>query len=518
MIGNRNGSGEMRRILTDAGRAGQGRETAVDQRFVIVGFDALRPELATAEHAPNLARWMQGAARFQNARSVFPSETKVAMSSIATGTWPRRHGIVANGYYEPATGDSKLFDTGDVGQLARVTEANHGALVTAPTLAGSLAGAGKSYLTVSTGTAGNARFLNPRARDLGLVAYSVLGEAASSPAADFAGCVARFGAPPAQAVPNVARCQYGARLFLERFLPEHAPDVAILWLSEPDITFHYKGVGSPESLDALSDMDAIFGDVLAWRDAQPDRDRINVIALSDHGQAAVKGRIDVIGAMQAAGFRAAAAYADDVDYVVLASSSGNIWTRDDDPALIEAMAGWLVEQDWLGMLFAKDPALAPGALPLALAMSDHPRAPALSYILHSDDQTTRFGLPGRTFIGADPTPEDETGGVHGGLNAAELCNVIAMDGPAFAPGARPEAPAGLVDLAPTVLAALGVERPSGMEGRALGEAFRNGPAQEPDVRRIVHEAGVGVFRQRLELLNVGGAIYLDRGGRVDAPT
>lgn len=483
------------------------------QRFILVGFDALRPELATAAHAPNLARLAGEGVRLRNARSVFPSETKVAMASIATGCYPVRHGIVANGYYEPATGDGQLFETGNVAQLRRVTEVNHGALVTAPTLAGALNAAGKSYLTVSSGTSGNARFLNPRARDLGLVAYSVQGADASSPAADYDGMVERFGPPPAQAVPNVARCQYAAKLFLEHFLPAHTPDVAVLWLSEPDITFHYKGVGSPESLDALTAMDAILGQVLAWRDAQPDRHEINVIALSDHGQAAVKGRIEILAEMQQAGFRADSVWRPDVDYVVLASSSSNIWVRDDDPGLIRAMADWLTAQDWLGMLFAKTPEDAPGALPLALARNDHPRAPALFFLLHTDDEISRFGLPGRTLIGADPTPEDDTGGVHGGLHLSELCNVMIAEGPAFAAGVETEAPACLVDIAPTVLAALGLEAPEEMQGRVLAEAFRT-PLPAPPASRIVHEAGVGAFRQRLCLQEAGGMVYLDGGGRI----
>ena len=485
----------------------------MQQRFIVVGFDALRPELATAAHAPNLARLAGKGVRLQNARSVFPSETKVAMASIATGCYPVRHGIVANGYYEPATGDGKLFETGDVAQLRRVTEANHGALVTAPTLAGALDAAGKRYLTVSSGTAGNARFLNPRARDLGLVAYSVQGAEASSPAADYDGMVERFGPPPAQAVPNVPRCQHAAKLFLEHFLPTHTPDVAVLWLSEPDIAFHYKGVGSPESLDALATMDAILGDVLAWRDAQPDAQAINVIALSDHGQAAVKGRIEILAEMQQAGFRADKVWRSDVDYVVLASSSSNIWVRDDDPSLIRNMAEWLTAQDWLGMLFAKSPDLAPGALPLALVRNDHPRAPQLFFLLHTDDEISRFGLPGRTFIGADPTPEDDTGGVHGGLHLSELRNVIVAEGPAFAVGVTTEAPACLVDIAPTILAALAVDSPQEMQGRVLSEAFR-GQTSAPLTKPTVHEASVGGFRQRLNLLEAGGMVYLDGGGRV----
>ncbi|MGZ0189373.1 MAG: alkaline phosphatase family protein [Alphaproteobacteria bacterium] len=484
-----------------------------EPRFIIVGFDALRPELITKAHTPNLAGWLQNAANFENARSVFPSETKVAMASIATGTWPGTHGVVANGYYEPATGDGALFDTGNVAQLARVTEANHGALVTAPTLAGALAAASKTYLTVSTGTAGNARFLNPRARDLGLVAYSIMGADASSPAANFDECNAKFGPPPAQAIPNTARCQYGARLFLEHFLPNHRPDVGVLWLSEPDITFHYRGVGSPESLTALSAMDDIFGDVLAWRDAQPDCETIHIIALSDHGHLAVKGRVHIIEEMQAAGFRAAASYGPDIDYVVLASSSGNVWIRDNDPTLTRDMAAWMTEQPWLGMLFARDPASAAGALPLSLVRNDHVRTPELMFVLDADEQRSRFGLKGRTLIGADSVPEDETGGVHGGLNASELSNFIALEGAMLTKREGLTAPAGLVDIAPTVLAVLGIKPPDEFEGRVLSECFQNG-SPVPQTRRIVHEAGVGPFKQRLELLEVGGRVYLNQGGRI----
>lgn len=481
-------------------------------RFLIIGFDALRPELTTPAHAPHLAAWLARAARFERSRSVFPSETKVAMASIATGSWPGAHGIVANGYYEPATGDGKLFDTGNVGQLAAVTEAAHGALVTAPTIGGLLKAAGKSYMTVSTGTAGNARFLNPRARDQGLVAYSIMGEDASSSAADFAGCVAAFGPPPAAAVPNTARCAYGAKLFLEHFLPKHQPDVAVLWLSEPDISFHYCGVGSPESLEALQAMDAIFGEVLAWRDAQPDAADIQIIALSDHGQVAVKGRIDIIGEMQAAGLHAADQYSDDIDYIVLASSSGNIWVRDNDPGLIRVMAKWLIEQDWLGMLFARDPELAPGALPLALVQNDHARTPPLYFVLQSDNAVSRFGLSGRSFVGADPMPGDETGGVHGGLHPAELSTVLAFEGGQFRSAVSLTGPAGLADISPTILDAFGLSAP-GMQGRVLHESYV-GADDAALPQSQLYNAGAGLFRQQLEILEIDGRRYLERGGRL----
>jgi len=256
----------------------------------------------------------------------------------------------------------------------------------------------------------------------------------------------------------------------------------------------------------------IFGDVLAWRDAQPDAADIHIIALSDHGQVTVKGRIDVIGAMKAAGFRAANYYRDDVDYVVLASSSGNIWVRDDDPKLIHAMADWLVKQDWLGMLFARDTALAPGALSLNLVQNNHPRTPPLCFILGADDQVNRFGLPGRSYVGADSMPDDETGGVHGGLHPAELSTLLAFSGSVFKQGVELNARAGLIDIAPTILAAYGLSG-AGMQGRVLSETFARSKFM-PDVRFQSFSAASGSFRQTLRISEIDGQQYIEGGGRV----
>jgi len=216
--------------------------------------------------------------------------------------------------------------------------------------------------------------------------------------------------------------------------------------------------------------------------------------------------------MQAAGFRAADHYRDDVDYVVLASSSGNIWVRDDDPKLIQAMADWLVKQDWLGMLFARDTALAPGALPLDLVQNNHPRTPPLCFILGTDDQVSRFGLPGRSYVGADPMPDNETGGVHGGLHPAELSTLLAFGGSVFKQGVALSAPAGLVDIAPTILAAYGLSS-DGMQGRALSETFARSKSM-PDVQFKRFSAASGNFRQTLQISEVDGRQYIEGGGRV----
>ncbi len=59
-------------------------------------------------------------------------------------------------------------------------------------------------------------------------------------------------------------------------------------------------------------------------------------------------------------------------------------------------------------------------------------------------------------------------------------------GPDIKSGVRSSVPTGNVDLAPTVLALLGVPIPDTMDGRVLREALRNGP-DPSDVQVITRE-------------------------------
>ena len=70
-------------------------------KVVVVVFDGLRPDMVTPDRMPNLAAFADDSFWFREARSVFPSMTRVATSSIATGAPPALHGIVGNSFYYP---------------------------------------------------------------------------------------------------------------------------------------------------------------------------------------------------------------------------------------------------------------------------------------------------------------------------------------------------------------------------------------------------------------------------------
>jgi hypothetical protein len=49
----------------------------------------------------------------------------------------------------------------------------------------------------------------------------------------------RFGTTPPHAVPNIPRLDHAARILLEHLLPDRRPDLTLVWLSKPDISFRW---------------------------------------------------------------------------------------------------------------------------------------------------------------------------------------------------------------------------------------------------------------------------------------
>ena len=478
--------------------------TAEEPRFLIAAMDGLRPDMVSEQACPAVARFIAEGCVWPRARTVFPSETRVVTPTVATGAWPGRHGLVANTF--PAPGGGPVVNTAPVKGLLAAVERFGDALVAAPALGDRLAAAGKRYAVVSSGTAGNAYCLNPRARGRGQATFSVQGPEISTPAADHAGIEERLGPVPAQALPNNARCRYATRVLLEEILPQHDPHVAVIWYSEPDIAMHYAGIGSDVCREALACVDAEFARLLVALEARPDAARWNVILLSDHGQVTIRSKIDVGAELRAAGFRAGPVIDADTDYAVVSSSCGNVTSRD---GRIAKLADWMREQPWTGLLFARGvnevEGHVAGSFSLGLVGLDHERTPQLVYTLGQDDGPNQWGFAGGALAGTDDSPPPGFGGIHGGLHPKELACLLAARGPHFPAAASAEAAVGPIDIAPTVLAAYGI---------APAAPAAGGPLVRPGLPESrAFETGAGAYAARIEMLETGGRRYLDSGRR-----
>ena len=431
-------------------------------RIVMVALDGLRPDMVDAALTPHLAALAAGGTRFARARSVFPSETRVATPSLITGCRPGGHGMVANTLFDASVAPDRLLRTKLVEDVLAMAAGAESPLQRA-SLAERMAPHGLRFALVSAGTAGAARLLHPAAERLGAFRWNV--EDTEGDAAEEVRDA--LGMTPEAAVPNIPRVEFAGRVLVDHVLPRHRPDVALLWLSEPDVSFHWGGLRAEHTLRALRAADAVLGRIVAWRDAQPDAADIAIIVLSDHGHVTGRGKRCLRSELQRAGFRAGTGMAPDVDVVVAPAAAPGLWLR--DAALAPQIADFLATQSWAGPLLARDPAILPEgrAMPLALLGSGHARSADLVATFAGDEGPDAWGMPGTAPFDAPDVPEG--GGMHGGLHRAELATVLVMEGGPFRRGAVAAEAADLTDIAPTVLHLLGIGT-EGMEGRPLGGA------------------------------------------------
>jgi hypothetical protein len=440
-------------------------------RVVICVFDGLRPDFVTPELTPNLARFAGQGTWFREARSVFPSMTRVATTAIATGSPPRVHGIVGNAFYFPEVTRDHALDMSRADDIALAEAKTGGGLVAVATFADGLAQAGKRLAVVHTGSAGSAYLINPRARTNGHWTFSILGrEHTQTPEANDE-VVARFGPLPPRSLPRFEEIDYAERIFREHVLAEMDPDVALIWFNEPDTSFHYRCLGSPETLEVLKAVDAAFGRILAWIDSRPDGERYTVIAASDHGQISMGDALPLSELLKAQGHpgrRAVERTLVGASFAVTGGNMGEIRILEGGDARRDAIATWLMEQDFLGMLFSRArnevEGVVPGSFALSLVDLDHQRAPDLVYVLRSDETGDRYGNPGLGLMTKGDVPVG--GGMHGGLNRHELNTVLLARGRGFLPMLDDRA-CGIIDIAPTILSLLGLPPARTMAGASL---------------------------------------------------
>ncbi len=481
--------------------------TPAARRILIVAFDALRPDMVTPELMPNLTAFAEAGVRLSHSRAAFPSETRVNQSALVTGCYAARHGIVGNRFLDPVAAPGRLFDTGDETALAEGDRRLGGRLVGVPVLGEILAGHGMQLAVIGAGTPGGTRMLHNKAERLGGLRLSLHRPDASVPAERIAAAIDRLGPIPTHEIPSLTWLTYATDTYLEYVEPELAPEVTILWLCEPDNSYHYRGIGSTENLAAMRHADAEFGRILARRDAAGMADRVQIITISDHGQLTISGAAIELGpALTAAGFTVGEVASEGAQLTLAPGGAPGIYLRDPDPGRIDAVVAWLQDQPWCGPLFTRD---GRGCLTLRQVGLDHPRAPDIALVLRSDDAPNRHGPKGTCY---HDSRYPAGGGTHGGLHPVELATWFAAGGDAFLGGRVSTVPAGIIDVLPTALHLLGIEAPSGIQGRVLREVLAaHADEPLPVAEQQVHsaESGAGI-RTHLSVSRVGRTRYLNR--------
>lgn len=486
------------------------------RRALVVLFDGLRPDLVRPDITPNLHRLQQLGVTLERQRTVYPSETRTAFTSLVTGAAPAGHGIVGNTYLDRSFMPPRHVDTNEAHAVEALDAAGGGTLVGTASLGEVLASQGRTLAVLASNSAGAARLLNHKARRLGHLTLSGHYPDAATSARMLAALEARLGPLPAaepKGTPDLAAQKWMTSAFLEMVWPEIAPDVAILSYSEPDFSSHYSGTAAPETLRAIAFVDAQFGRVLDWWEAEGRAAGVQLMTASDHGHVTAHSRAHVGEVLATAGLRCGRPGEADLDAVLIPSQAGALYLREPSDETVRRAVAAMMEAPWCGPVFtaarSETDGIAPGSFARHLAFAEHARSADIMFAYRADDSVDPFGLAGGTW-----SPNWALGyGIHGGLHEKEMASVGIMAGSAFKAGFLSQTPTGIGDFAPTILSLLEIAVPAGMTGRVLEETFA--PTRDvPSVTREAYETAAGGYHQGLLRLRVGGIAYLDHGWAV----
>ena len=421
------------------------------RRAIVLVLDGLRRDMVTPATTPALVRHAASAEAFLAHRSVFPSATRVVSASFATGCHPARHELAGNSLVLVEDGRLVPHDAGHPGFLQhkrRVT----GRSLAVPTMAERLARRG-GVVVMANASPGAAYAHDPdghghvyhRAGSFGPGRTPVGGWNAA----------------------EVALGIGGDRVLADRFiadvvLADTPPALGVLWCAEPDTVQHAAPLGSARHLATLAEADEVAAKVIAAvAEARAKGHDILLAVMSDHGHQTVEGIIDIEAELVAAGLKAAAGSGD-----VMAVSNGTsslVYVHDDHARHTAAIGAFLARQHWAGRVIGRD------------GLGEIGQAPhhglAFAVVMAASDRANAHGIPGTSFE-AKPAvgkPAHMGCGQHGGLARYEQMPFLMLSGPGFTAGGRRERPSSVIDLAPTILAHLGVAHEP-LDGRPLQAA------------------------------------------------
>ena len=473
---------------------------------IIIGFDGLQPAQTTPEKMPNLSAFFDDGVTFENHHSVYPTVTRVNVTSILTGFQPGGHGLSGNRLvvrdYDPNRSFG-LFKP-DLEDLFNKT----GRVLLGPHLGDILAEQDLEMVGVCVGGSGNAFLHNPNAERVGGV---VVHPDFTLPRSLHKDISARLGPWPTAGNPNGSRMEHAVDVLTEYVLPEREPAVTMLWFNEPDSSQHLEGVGSHLGDDAVRIADEHFGTLISYLRSDGRLDDTDVLAVSDHGYSTSTGVVDIPKLVQEAGF----APGGELGGVVVATNGASVlfYVHESDEVTIDRLASWLMQHPWCGPVIASDAAgCVEGSLPASFIGLQGARAPDLAMSFAWDSRTNKAGYAGRSYA----VDKVEGLGEHGSLSAHDIHNVFFARGPSFQSGVNITSPTGNADVAPTVLHALGLSVEDGMDGRVLTEALGSnkimpGLSANTEIRRAERRFPSGVYRQEITVTSVGDAIYVEHG-------
>lgn len=489
--------------------------------MVVVVWDGMRPDFITPQYTPNLYKMAREGVFFKAHHCVYVSSTQVNGAAIGTGFYPNHTGIMSNVDYRPSLGWLAATGVEGVDVVRRGDLLTDGHYLPVPTIAEILQKAG--YPTVVAGTKtvtllqdrSNKRKTPASAASVTLYKGRTLPSSALEPLVK----VNEKEFPTNVTHPNVAQDAWTTKSLTHSLWKKQVPKFTLLWLSDPDYTQHDSSPGSPASIGALESSDKNLGEVLKTLEERGLREKSDIFVVSDHGFSTIDYGPNVAAILKRANFKATRKFEDpDPGDILVVGHGGSVsfYVFEQDEETIRKLAEFLQGSDFAGVIFSR--LSLPGTFPLHQIRLDTTTAtPDLVVALRWSEGKNQYGVPG--LIACDEGGKGK--GSHSSLSRFDMRNTLVVAGPDFRRGYLNEIPSGNSDLAPTILAILGIQPPEPMEGRLLTEAMIGGssPAIKPEQKTIeaTHDLGLFHWRQYLKITTYGQAIYFDEGNGIPTP-
>jgi arylsulfatase A-like enzyme len=372
---------------------------------ILISMDGVRYDYLDRDDLPAFARIAREGAQAEALVPVFPSTTFPNHVSLATGTYPDRHGIVGNKFLDAELG---AFDYGnDAGFL-------------------------------------QAEPLWAAAERQGVAAATFFWVGSET---DWRGVGAQYRETPFDSRVGEARKTRQILAWLD--LPEtERPGLVMSWWHGADHAGHRHGPDARQTRAALRAQDRELARLLEGLDERDAWTETTLLVVSDHGMTSYERTLDVRAVLAAAGVRARVIHAVGTAQIYLE-------TPDAAPSALEVLRALPGVSAW-----------PQGEVPEALRYR-HERAgdlvavatPPLA-LLPGADPGARFGWLSRLFGGALGAHGYDPAGV------PEMAGIFLAVGRGVAPGMRLP-PVRAIDVAPTVTELLGIGPPSSSEGRAV---------------------------------------------------
>lgn len=403
---------------------------------IVVMLDGTRSDVLQAANTPNIKALEKAGTTFTQARTVYPSQTRVAFVSLPTGAYPASHGIVGGTDFKDAS-----WQTISLGDFASPEKQQP--LCMRPTIFEELKAAGQTSLYAA------------------MKGYELVGARGAtwtingSKLFDPRGWESRY-EPRASGSASLAfwyKLGFSRRL-LDDTIPlirQHRPNFVILNLGSVDYTGHSFGPEAPEYRLAIEFVDALVGELVKAVDDLGLRARTAFVLSADHGFSQVHPTVVIAPfenpTIQPLNDRGIENYVSDTG-----GTSMGVYLR--DKTKLKQAVEIIRQQPWFDSVSCEDREARCDRSLTELRAYFPGRSPDLLVDLDNDASLSRSRL-----------------GAHGSLRAQDMEIPLIFSGAGITAAVRSRAT--LVDIAPTALKLLGIQptllRP---DGRVLDEVFR----------------------------------------------